>query len=51
VTTNTGRGAALDAERADCCIVGGGPGGAFLGLLLALLECLVTERQPILAAG
>jgi len=35
VTTNTGRGAAFDAARADCCIVGGGPGGAFLGLLLA----------------
>lgn len=50
MTTNTGRGAALDAERADCCVVGGGPGGAFLGLLLAragVRVLLLEERRDL----
>jgi len=50
VTTNTGRGAAFDAARADCCIVGGGPGGAFLGLLLAragVRVLLLEERRDL----
>jgi len=38
------------AERADCCIVGGGPGGAFLGLLLAragVRVLLLEERRDL----
>ena len=32
----------MSVERTDCCIVGGGPGGAVLGLLLARQGVAVT---------
>jgi 2-polyprenyl-6-methoxyphenol hydroxylase-like FAD-dependent oxidoreductase len=37
-------------DRADCCMVGGGPAGAFLGLLLARAGVRVTlleERRDL----